>query len=66
MIDVEKIIDEIQSADEIEILEFDFDECFTALRNMDYALRRIALNTSGDVPAQVIAGDTLAGREIGS
>ena len=33
-IDVEKIITGIGMADEIEIMEYDFDECYTALRGM--------------------------------
>jgi hypothetical protein len=33
-IDVEKIISEIDNADEVEIMEFDWDECFTTLRKM--------------------------------
>lgn len=36
--DIEKIINDIRSCDEVEIMEFDFDECFTALRE----LRRVA------------------------
>lgn len=40
IIDVEKIITKIQEADEIEIMEFDFDECFTALREMKYELEK--------------------------
>ena len=36
--DVEKIISDIESADEVEIMEFDFDKCFTALREMKYII----------------------------
>jgi len=38
MRDVEKIISDIVNADEVEIMEFDFTECFTALREMRNAL----------------------------
>lgn len=38
---IEKIIDGIRNADEIEIMEYDFDECFTALREMRYLLDQI-------------------------
>lgn len=34
MIDVEKMIDQIERADEVEIMEFDFSEVFKALRDM--------------------------------
>ncbi len=38
----EGIIKKIQEADEIEIMEFDFDPCFEYLRKMEAALREIA------------------------
>lgn len=41
-------------------------ELTARLRRFEDALKRIAMNTSGDLTAQVIAGDTLAGREPGS
>ena len=34
MIEVEKIIEKVQLADEVELMEYDFSECFTALREM--------------------------------
>jgi len=37
-IDVEKIITGIEGADEIEIMEYDFNDCFTALREMKYLI----------------------------
>ena len=37
-VNVEKIITEIESTDEIEIMEYDFNECFTALREMAYLI----------------------------
>jgi len=38
MLDVELIIKKIEEADEVEIMEYDFNECFTALREMHHAL----------------------------
>ena len=38
--DIEKLISEIEDADEVEIMEFDFDNVFTALRNMEYNLNK--------------------------
>ncbi len=35
---VEKIINSICHADEIEIMEFDFAECFTMMRDMESAM----------------------------
>jgi len=35
---VEEIISKISSADEIEIMEFDFNDCFTALREMEFKI----------------------------
>ena len=35
---VETIIKEIENADEIEILEFDFSECFKIMREMEDAM----------------------------
>ena len=37
----EKIIQEIESADEIDIMEFDFNECFTYMREMERCLNKI-------------------------
>ena len=39
--DVEKIIERIVMSDEMEINEYDFDECFTALREMSYEIDRL-------------------------
>ena len=32
--DINKIIDSIHGCDEVEIMEFDFDDCFNALRDL--------------------------------
>lgn len=40
-------------------------ELTSRLRAYEDALRRIALNTCGDTPAHVVAGDALAGRQLG-
>ena len=44
MSDIERIIESIDCADECEIMEFDFDECFTALREMEYKLKNSTPN----------------------
>lgn len=41
-------------------------ELTARLLQFQAGLKRIALNTSGDLPAQAIATDVLAGREPGS
>lgn len=41
-------------------------ELTARLRKYEAALKRIAMNTYGDLSAQVVAGDTLAGRESGA
>ncbi len=38
---IEKIISDIENADEVEIMEFDFDKCFTALREMKYIIDQL-------------------------
>lgn len=40
MSEVEEIIKNIEHADEIEILEFDFDPCFQLMREMESALNK--------------------------
>lgn len=46
--DIEEIIKEILSADEVEIMEFDFKDCFVALRGMRDILQNIVdLEDSG-------------------
>lgn len=40
MLDIEEIIKKIEDADEVEIMEFDFDDAFTAMREMHYALTK--------------------------
>ena len=42
----EKIISEIEEADEVEIMEFDFDACFTYMREMERQLRFLIDNDS--------------------
>ncbi|WP_422134986.1 hypothetical protein [Endozoicomonas sp. ALD040] len=37
----EELIKQIEEADEIEILEFDFDPCFAYMREMESALKEI-------------------------
>jgi len=39
MSDIERIIESIDCASEVEIMEFDFDDCFTALREMEYKIK---------------------------
>lgn len=41
MSEVEEIIKSIQDADEIEILEFDFEPCFHRLRKMEEVLKEL-------------------------
>lgn len=36
---VEKFINEISEADEVEIMEFDFKPCFDLMRNMEAAMK---------------------------
>ncbi|MDG4595476.1 MAG: hypothetical protein P9F75_07250 [Candidatus Contendobacter sp.] len=42
------------------------DEADVEIDRLRYALHRIAMDIYGDLPATVIAGDTLYGREPGS
>lgn len=48
---VEKIISEIDNADVDEILEFDFNECFTTLRKM-----QLVIDCQGDLLLDIHAG----------
>jgi hypothetical protein len=36
---VEEIIEDIEQADEVEIMEFDFDPCFRLMRDMEAAMK---------------------------
>jgi len=38
MSNVERIIEKIEQADEVEIMEFDFDPCFRLMREMEEAM----------------------------
>lgn len=62
---IEKIIKNIEDADDVEIVEFDFSECFTALRGMrDILCAIVDLEDSGLMETPRLRLQTDKAREL--
>ncbi len=46
----EKIIESINNASEVEIMEYDFDDCFTYLREMENRIKNLMKYKRGSLP----------------